>query len=169
MNYLNISDNKLVPVVGELNVLLADYSVYYQKLRSFHWNVLGQNFFDLHEKFEELYTDARIKVDDIAERVLTLRYHPVSNFSKYLKISSLKEVTPLITDKEMVAEILSDHQKILQQMKTTINTAEDAGDEGTIDMMGSYIADLEKSSWMLDAWRKNTEDQLKIRANELTS
>ncbi|MDO6489977.1 MAG: DNA starvation/stationary phase protection protein [Cellulophaga sp.] len=169
MNYLNISDNKLVPVVGELNMLLADYSVYYQKLRSFHWNVLGQNFFDLHVKFEELYTDARIKIDAVAERVLTLRYHPVSNFSKYLKISSIEEVSPLITDTEMVAEILSDHQKILKQMKTTIEAAEEAGDEGTMDMMGSYIADLEKSSWMLDAWRKNTEDQLKIRAKEMTS
>ena len=169
MNYLNISDNKLVPVVGELNMLLADYSVYYQKLRSFHWNVLGQNFFDLHEKFEELYTDARIKVDDIAERVLTLRYHPVSNFSKYLKISSIEEVSPLIDDKEMVSEILSDHQKILKQMKITIEAAEEAGDEGTLDMMGSYIAELEKSSWMLDAWRKNTEDQLKIRSKEMVS
>ncbi len=169
MNYLNISDNELEPVVGELNLLLADYSIYYQKLRSFHWNILGKNFFDLHKKFEELYTDARTKIDEIAERVLTLRYHPVSNYSKYLEISSIKEVSPFITDTEMVSEILGDHQKILKQMKTTIANAEKAGDEGTIDMMGSYIANLEKSSWMLDVWRKNTEDQLKIRSIENVS
>lgn len=169
MNYLNISDNKLIPVVGELNLLLADYSIYYQKLRSFHWNVLGKNFFDLHDKFEELYTDARTKIDEIAERVLTLRYHPVSNYSKYIETSSLKEVSPLITDVEMVSEILSDHQKILKQLKTTMTNAEQAGDEGTIDMLGSYIANLEKASWMLDAWYKNTNDQLKIRAIEKVS
>ena len=45
MSYLNIKDEKLLPTITELNTLLADYSLYYQKLRSFHWNVLGHNFF----------------------------------------------------------------------------------------------------------------------------
>jgi len=63
MNYLNMQDEKLLPVVVELNTLLADYNIYYQKLRSFHWNVLGKNFFDLHEKFENMYNEAKLKVD----------------------------------------------------------------------------------------------------------
>ena len=78
MNYLNMESEKLKPVVIELNTLLADYHMYYQKLRNFHWNILGKNFFDLHEKFESLYTDARVKIDEIAERILTLGFHPVS-------------------------------------------------------------------------------------------
>lgn len=57
MNYLNIEKDQILPVVTELNVLLADYHVYYQKLRNFHWNVLGENFFDLHNRFEEMYND----------------------------------------------------------------------------------------------------------------
>ncbi|UII76680.1 DNA starvation/stationary phase protection protein [Flagellimonas sp. HMM57] len=161
MNYLNINDKNLLLVNKDLNQLLADYSVYYQKLRSFHWNVLGKNFFDLHEKFEELYNDARIKIDEVAERILTLRYHPISKMSEYLKLSKVDEVSAMITDGEMVLEILKDHKKLLSQMKIVISTAEKVGDEGTVDMMGSYIAQLEKSSWMLDAWSKNTKDQLK--------
>ncbi len=161
MNYLNINDNKLAPVVTELNQLLAEYNVYYQKLRSFHWNVLGKNFFDLHNKFEELYNDAKVKVDETAERILTLRYHPVSKFGEYLKMAEIKEISAMITDTEMVDEILKDHQIILKQMKSVIAKADTAGDEGTIDMIGAYIGELEKSSWMLDAWNKNTEDQLK--------
>ena len=82
MNYLNIKEENILPVVVELNKLLADYHIYYQKLRNFHWNVSGENFFDLHEQFEELYNDAKIKIDEIAERVLTLRYHPISNLSE---------------------------------------------------------------------------------------
>ncbi|MEO9892781.1 DNA starvation/stationary phase protection protein [Aurantibacter sp.] len=161
MNYLNINDKNLVPVVTEMNVLLADYTIYYQKLRSFHWNVLGRNFFDLHVKFEELYTDARIKIDEIAERVLTLRYHPVSNLSKYLKMANIEEESPFIEDTEMVVSILSDHKKLLAQMKLTLDKADEAGDEGTIDMLGAYIRELEKSSWMLNAFIKDTADQLK--------
>ncbi len=108
MNYLNIDNKKLPPVVSELNLLLADYTVYYQKLRSFHWNILGKSFFDLHEKFEDLYTDARIKIDEIAERILTLRYHPISDLSEYLKITSIKEESAFVTDKKMVTSILLD-------------------------------------------------------------
>ncbi|WAC02391.1 DNA starvation/stationary phase protection protein [Lacinutrix neustonica] len=161
MSYLNIPDEKLIPVVVELNALLSNYNVYYQKLRSFHWNILGKNFFDLHVQFETMYNDAKLKIDEIAERILTLRHHPVSNFSDYLKISSIKEVSGLITDQEMILELLSDHKKILKQMSKIIEKANAAGDEGTIDLIGAYIRELEKTSWMLNAWSKNTNDQLK--------
>jgi len=161
MNYLNMNDKEIKPVVEELNILLADYSVYYQKMRSFHWNVLGKSFFSLHEKFEELYNDARLKVDEIAERILTLRYHPVSNLKDYLAMAHVEETSPFINDTEMVSEILSDHKKLLKQMKTAIDKADSAGDEGTVDMLGGYVGDIEKISWMLDAFNKETSDQLK--------
>lgn len=161
MNYLNIDEEKLAPVIIEMNVLLADYHMYYQKLRNFHWNILGKNFFDLHEKFEELYSDARVKIDEIAERVLTLRYHPISNYSEYIKTSSIKESESNLKDTEMVHEILIGHRVLLKQMSKVISKAERANDEGTIDLIGAYIRELEKTSWMLDAWGKENNEKLK--------
>ena len=79
MTYLHLDPDKINDTAKELNVLLADYHLYYQKLRNFHWNIVGNHFFDLHEKFEELYDDAKLKVDEIAERILTLRFQPISN------------------------------------------------------------------------------------------
>ena len=166
MDYLNINDKKLVPVIAELNQLLAEYNVYYQKLRSFHWNILGKNFFELHNKFEELYNDAKLKIDETAERILTLRYHPVSKFSKYLKMAEIQESSAMISDTEMVDHILKDHEIILQQMKRVINKSETAGDDGTIDMIGGYIAELEKSSWMFEAWSRDSKDPFK-KANRI--
>ena len=162
MNYLNMESEKLKPVVIELNTLLADYHMYYQKLRNFHWNILGKNFFDLHEKFESLYTDARVKIDEIAERILTLGFHPVSKLSEYLSISSIKENSPLQTDEEMVNEILKDHSLILSQMRQIIDKASNVKDEGTIDLIGAYIRELEKASWMLSAWAKKSNEQLNL-------
>ena len=167
MSYLNIKDEKLLPTITELNTLLADYNIYYQKLRSFHWNVLGQNFFDLHELFENMYNDAKIKIDEIAERVLTLRLHPVSKFSDYLKISSLEESSPLVTDAEMINILMDDHKKILKQMSNVIKKADSCGDEGTIDLIGAYIRELEKSSWMLNAWSKKTSEQLSLKGSKM--
>ena len=160
MNYLNMDEKKLLPVVLELNVLLADYTIYYQKLRGFHWNVLGKNFFDLHVKFEDLYNDARVKIDEIAERILTLQHHPSSQFKEYLKIGTVQETMLLMKDTEMVDELLGDHRIILTQMKVILTHANEAGDEGTIDLIGAYIRELEKSSWMLNAWSKDTTEHL---------
>ena len=161
MNYLNMNEEKVLPVVIELNTLLAEYHVYYQKLRNFHWNILGRNFFDLHEKFEELYEDARTKIDEIAERILTLRYHPLSNLSDYLKAAKIEESDSNKEDHEMVTEILEAHGVLLKQMAKVVREAEKVEDEGTIDLIGAYIRELEKTSWMLDAWNKKTSDRLK--------
>ncbi|PIB30964.1 DNA starvation/stationary phase protection protein [Maribacter sp. 4U21] len=161
MNYLNIDEKKLLPTIKELNTLLADYHMYYQKLRNFHWNILGNNFFDLHEKFEELYGEARVKIDEIAERILTLRYHPISNYSEYLKTSSIKESDTNFSDVEMVNELLEAHSLLLKQMTTVVNKADEINDEGTIDLIGAYIRELEKNSWMLDAWNRKNSERLK--------
>ena len=161
MRYLNMQEEKLLPVVMDLNTLLSDYHMYYQKLRSFHWNVLGKNFFDLHEQFENMYNDAKIKIDEIAERILTLRHHPVSKFSDYIKIATVQEESAMISDQAMINSLLKDHKIILAQMSNVIESAEKANDEGTIDLIGAYIRELEKTSWMLNAWSKKTSEQLK--------
>ncbi|WP_037320948.1 Dps family protein [Salegentibacter sp. Hel_I_6] len=161
MSYLGLDKEKTKTTVDELNVLLADYHLYYQKLRNFHWNVIGKNFFDLHEKFEELYDEAKLKVDEIAERILTLRYTPISNLTDYLEASSIKESKADLTDYEMIETLLKDHGILLKQMRSVVETADKAGDEGTIDLIGAYIRELEKTSWMLDAWKMKTTDSHK--------
>ena len=161
MTYLNIKDEKLYPTVVELNVLLADYHMYYQNLRNFHWNILGENFFELHNKFEGLYNDAKIKIDEIAERILTLGYHPTSTYSDYLKISTIDEAESRLTDKEMVKCILTNHKILIEQFARVNEKAAKIKDEGTIDLIGAYIRELEKNSWMLNAFIKSTKTQLK--------
>ncbi|TXK71101.1 Dps family protein [Mesonia sp. HuA40] len=158
MSYLNLNNEKTSKTVKQLDVLLADYHMYYQKLRNFHWNIVGTSFFYLHEQFEDMYNDAKEKIDEIAERILTLRYQPSSNYSEYLDLSNIKESTSKKTDKAMVKELLEDHGKILKQMRLVVEKADEAEDEGTIDMIGAYIGELEKTSWMLDAWSMKTED-----------
>ncbi|WP_147678799.1 Dps family protein [Algibacter pacificus] len=167
MSYLKMNDEDLLPVVVEMNILLADYHVYYQKLRSNHWNIIGSNFFDLHEKFEELYNDARVKIDEIAERILTLRYHPMSQLEDYLKSSTIKEKAALKSDRDMVLETLNDHKLLLEQMGKVMEKANIAMDEGTADLIGAYIRELEKTSWMLEAWTKKSSEIPKAKVVEV--
>jgi starvation-inducible DNA-binding protein len=153
MNYIGLNEKKVTRTVNDLNRLLSNYHVYYQNLRNFHWNVQGQNFFMLHEKFEEMYNDAREKIDEIAERILTLRHIPLSRMSDYLSMSDLEESTILQDDVDMVDKILQDHEQLIRIMREVMESADDSNDEGTIDLIGGFLENLEKTSWMLDAWR----------------
>ena len=82
---LGLDKEKSIELVKELNVLLANFQVYYQNVRGLHWNIKGKSFFELHVKFEELYTDSQLKVDLIAERILTLQGTPLHTFDDYIK------------------------------------------------------------------------------------
>ena len=152
INYLNLNEERIEPVVEELNTLLANYQLYYQKLRNFHWNVRGRNFFELHGKFEEMYMDTRVKIDEIAERVLTLGHRPLSNLSQYLDHANIAESPGDLEDADMVRELLKSHRLLIEHMHMVIRRAQQAEDEGTLDMIGAYVRELEKTSWMLNAW-----------------
>src|SRR5690625_654717 len=107
MSFLNLDKEKVNATAKELNLLLADYHLYYQKLRNFHWNITGRDFFILHDKFEEMYNDTQVKIDEIAERILTLRFRPVSNYSEYLEKSNLKEASTSLRSEEHTSELQS--------------------------------------------------------------
>jgi starvation-inducible DNA-binding protein len=151
MNYLGFKPETVVKTVDQLNKLLSNYQIYYQNLRNYHWNIAGEHFFDLHVKFEELYNEAKLNIDQIAERILTLRMKPTSTLKEYLDSADIKERSTE-DPKEMVANILNDHKKIINNLRKVIETAGDASDEGTIDMTAGFLASVEKNSWMLDAW-----------------
>ncbi len=152
MDYLGIDKIESTATVKQLNILLANYNIYYQNLRNFHWNLTGENFFDLHAKFEDLYNDAKEKIDEIAERILTLRFRPLSNFSDYLQEGSIEEAGKVQEDWLMVKMILENHRSLITSMRKVIEAADKANDEGTIDMVGGFLSSLEKRSWMLDSW-----------------
>jgi len=157
MNYLGFNSEKVSETAKSLNQLLANYHIYYQNLRTFHWNISGPHFFDLHAKFEELYNDARVKIDEVAERILTLRLKPVSAYSAYIKNADIQEAKGAKDALGMVKTLLENHRLLIKNMRETIKLADEAGDEGTIDMVGSFLENVEKKSWMLDAWATRTE------------
>jgi starvation-inducible DNA-binding protein len=91
LNVIGLDEEKSMELVDLLGDLLANYSVFYQNTRGYHWNITGDKFFELHLKFEELYNDLFVKIDEVAERILTLGSNPDHKFTEYMKISSIKE------------------------------------------------------------------------------
>jgi starvation-inducible DNA-binding protein len=113
-NRIGLNEKKSNKLAEELNVLLANYQLYYQNLRGFHWNIKGPAFFELHLKFEELYNDAVLKIDEIAERILTLGATPLHTFTDYLKRSSVKEAANVSDGEGTVTTTLSNLKTLLE-------------------------------------------------------
>ena len=138
----------------KLNELLANYHIYYQNLRAFHWNIKGPNFFALHAKFEELYTVALTKIDEIAERILTIGHTPLHTFSDYVRVSSIQECQNLTGDRETVSATIQNINSLIALEREILKLAGESSDEGTLGLISEDLNEHEKNHWMLRAFMK---------------
>ncbi|OKP97078.1 Dps family protein [Paenibacillus sp. P46E] len=135
-----------------LNRQTANWTLLGVKLHHYHWYVSGTQFFTLHAKFEELYTEAATYVDDLAERLLAIGGQPASTMAQYLALSELKEAVGGETAKEMVAQLIKDFAVVAEELKSTISAAEELSDQPTADLLTGIRSSVEKSAWMLNAF-----------------
>lgn len=152
LNSLGLDTEKTRALANDLNQLLANFQIYYQNLRGIHWNIKGKRFFDLHVKFEELYTDANIKVDEIAERILTLGETPLHTFEDYSAKAQVPVGKNISQDDKAVRLIVDSLGELLKIERQILNKSGDANDEGTNSMMSDFISEQEKTVWMMKAW-----------------
>ena len=152
----SLSPDHTEKIAAQLNHLLAEYHLHYQKLRNFHWNVYGNQFFELHNQFEALYNQARMSIDEIAERILTLQKRPVSNMSDYLYMATIQEEKETLRPTDMVEALLLDFDILIERMNEVIQVAEEAGDTGTADMVTAYLRQTQKSHWMFRAFLRES-------------
>ena len=153
-NLVGIEKKKAEKLVIELNILLADYEIYYQNLRGLHWNIKGKEFFELHEKFEELYNDAFVKIDEIAERILTLEGEPLHTYTDYLKTAEIQEEKNISDGTKGVKIVVKNFSTLILKERLILSLASDAEDEGTVSLMSDYISETEKTLWMLNSYLK---------------
>jgi starvation-inducible DNA-binding protein len=153
-NAIGLDKDKTEKLAKKLNVLLANYSLFYQNMRGFHWNIKGDKFFELHVKFEELYNDLFLKVDEVAERILTLGAVPEHNYSHYNKISAISESEKVSDGTTAVEQILASFKTVISLQREILDLAADANDEGTNALMSDYIRMQEKQVWMYSAFLK---------------
>ncbi|OAS17332.1 DNA starvation/stationary phase protection protein [Paenibacillus oryzisoli] len=153
MIMVNSTITKASPLTEMLDKQVANFSVLYMKLHNYHWYVKGENFFTLHIKFEELYTEATLHLDTIAERMLSLRAVPTATLKEHLQMASIKEAKKTESDaSSMVKQLVDDFTMICAELTEGIELAEDNKDQPTADMLIAIRSSLEKHSWMLAAY-----------------
>lgn len=152
-NAIGLDSQKATELVNALNPLLASYQIFYMNARGFHWNIKGNAFFELHIKFEELYTDLLLKVDEVAERILTLGARPLHSFADYLEHSFIQPVKDATDAESTVSSVLDAFKRLLLEQRKILSLAQEAGDEGTVGILSGYIGEQEKLVWMYSAYQ----------------
>ncbi len=154
INSIGLDVGKSKVLAEKLNELLADYSIFYQNTRGYHWNIKGDKFFELHDKFQELYENLFVKIDEIAERILTLGHTPIHKYSFYLKDSKVKESTEVSDGIQDVKDTLDSLKIIITLQREILELSAETDDEGTNALMSDYIREQEKLVWMYSAYLK---------------
>ena len=151
-NIIGLQEEDCQKIAEKLNVLLANYSIFYQNTRGSHWNIKGDQFFTLHPKFEELYNNLVLKIDEIAERILTLGATPAQNYSDYLKVATIQESQEVNDATKSVENILNSFKVVIDLQRELLDITDEAGDEGTNSQMSDYITEQEKEVWMYNSY-----------------
>lgn len=149
---VGIEKEESIQIANQLNVLLSNFQIHYQNLRGLHWNIKGKNFFELHLKFEEYYTDTQEKIDRIAERILTLEGQPLHTFVDYLKHSKIAVGKGIAKDTEAVELVVTGYKVLLEIERAILSLTDDVDDEGTNALISEFISEQEKTLWMLNSW-----------------
>lgn len=155
LNAIGLNSKGAENLSDELNDLLANYSIFYQNTRGFHWNIKGDKFFELHVKFEELYNDLLLKIDEIAERILTLGFSPNHNYSTYKETSAIKESVKVSDGLMAVNSILESFKVLIMKQRHLLDVSDELQDEGTNALMSDYIREQEKLVWMYSSFLNN--------------
>lgn len=147
---IGISENHLKNSIDLLSKSLADEVTLYTKIRKFHWNVAGESFMELHKLFQAQYTELEETIDEIAERINKLGGKTIGTMNEFLEITSIKESPNLYPhQKEMLKELLADHETIIKELRKNISSSDENKDAGTADFFTGLMQQHETMAWVL--------------------
>lgn len=152
VNQIGLANAELTPVIKALNGLLSSYHIFYINVRGYHWNIKGEHFFTLHPKFEELYTELQLQIDAIAERILTLGGTPLHAYSQFATHTQLTEDQNVYEGHACVKGVVKGLQALIEEQRALAELAEQAGDQGSVDLVSGYVQAQEKEVWMYNAF-----------------
>jgi starvation-inducible DNA-binding protein len=150
---IGISAEDREHVAQLLNYTLGDHVALWIQLKSYHWNVYGLHFDQLHELFEHLAVEVQNQIDDIAERIRTLGVFTPTNLLAFNNLSRLKEDHTIGQRAPQLLEAaLHNYETIIRQLRVDVElTATSYNDSGTSDFLTGLMAQHEKRAWLLRA------------------
>lgn len=146
---IGISEEHRKKIANGLSKLLADSYLLYLKTHNYHWNVTGELFHQLHEQFEEQYTELAEAIDVIAERIRAIGFRAPGTFKEFHELASIKEDTDQPKALDMVERLAQSNEQVIRTAREALKPASEAEDEATVDLLTQRLTIHSKTAWML--------------------
>lgn len=134
--------------------VLANLQIFSQNVKGFHWNLVGEQFFEMHKQFDELYTYLSLTIDTMAERIRALDLTPIHDFETSLKTSQVKIAKDISDPKLAAAKVLEAFKIVIASERELLAVASENNDEATVNMLGDFVQEQEKQAWMYNSYLK---------------
>lgn len=147
-----LSDEQRSGAVELLKHALADQHVLFMRMRNYHWNITGPQFQPLHELIEEQYDQIADTIDDTAERIRQYGDFAPGTLTEMLELTRLSEEPGVVpTARQMVANLVADHEAVIRQLREDVEKADDLDDVAVEDYFTGLLQDHLKMAWLLRA------------------
>ena len=136
----------------DLNVLLASTFGMALKAQNYHWNIMGVEFYQLHELYEEIYDDLYEHVDIIAEAIRSMGNFPAGSLMEYVELSEIAEDDDIVPDSFVqVNNLVKANDVVIRIIKIAMTSAKEEGAEDILDLLVNRLRQHKKHGWMLNS------------------
>ena len=140
--------------INQLKIAFASQYAFALKAQNFHWNVEGQDFYQLHLLFENIYDEVYGAVDAFAENIRKIKGYTPASLSRFSTLTEVNDETGILEPQAMVAELLADAEKMQEIMKVVFQEAESRGEHGLSNFLADRQDAFAKHAWFLRATAK---------------
>lgn len=141
-----------ISVIAGLQKTVAQSFALTALAQNAHVNVVGPDFFQLHEAFQGIYERAFSGVDKWSERMRALDSMVNLCLTEMDAMSGLPCLKTPFSAQEAVSTLINAQSIIIQDLTGLMNLADSTGDKVTANMIQDEIAAVQKSNWMLKSY-----------------
>ena len=147
-----LSEEKREQVVEMLNARLADSIDLHYQSKQAHWNVKGDDFYQLHLLFDKIAEDTDEYVDLIAERITQLGGVANGTVRDSAKNSTLAEYPHDIYDGDSHVEAMANAlATFAANVDQNAHDTDELDDQSTNDMLVEISRGVGKYLWFVEA------------------
>lgn len=135
--------------VNQLKIAFASQYAFAIKAQNFHWNVEGQDFYQLHQLFETIYDEVYGSIDDFAENIRKIKAYTPASLERFSALTAIDDELEVLSPQAMVAELLADSEKMQEIMKVLFVQTEILKEYGISDFLAGRQDAFAKHAWFL--------------------
>lgn len=139
------------PLIGALYNLLAEATSFYLKAHGYHWNVVGEEFSQYHELFEEIYEDVHESLDPIAENLRKLNSAAPFELKDLARMTNNSPEPEGFEAESLAANLYAANESLLENIMVAFKAATDANQQGIANFLAERQDMHQKWSWQLRA------------------